>query len=333
MQTLSPMPGKKKRIHYCIIRHFIMVVLAMTDFNSCSSGNTPLNAVYFSMEDHRTRAQFHSHGKNVCVMIAHQDDEFPISPTLREHLFNGDTLIFVWATRDKDMKDREKRKKEALRAVALLNVLPSNQYFLDFNEQTIHFHINELIHRYARIFERHSPALIYIPAFEGGHIDHDTVHFCAVEALSISPNPSTAYEFALYNNYNNNNLIRRLAEFSRFIPSPQPEEILTLDAGGKRFKRAYWNCYKSQMLKFNLAIYLSGDADELWTMDKVRQVPAYTYTNPPHSGKLSYERNFPFQFREFRDAVNRYRQNAFRGGDAVTGYDIENTPHVKGSAE
>ena len=141
---------------------------------------------------------------------------------------------------------------------------------------------------------------IWVPAWEGGHQDHDVANFLASRVAGGRP----VIEFAEYNRGGGTVLWNRFA-------APNGGEVeVRLDAGEIAVKRRLLTIYASE--KANLA---AARVER----ESSRPLPAYDYTKPPHAGRLLRER-FHWVGRLFRhprvdfepsqniyDALKRYR--------------------------
>ena len=117
-------------------------------------------------------------------LFAHHDDEFFIAVTMRRLAAARLPVTAVWLTRGG--LHGERREAESRRAMELIGVKPSDQYFLRLADGHAIDHLDEIVERLTRLFEEIKPASVFVPAFEGGHPDHDTAQLAAAVALKRS---------------------------------------------------------------------------------------------------------------------------------------------------
>ena len=128
-----------------------------------------------------------------------------------------------------------------------------------------------------RAIERLRPQALLTLAYEGGHPDHDSCNLLVSLASRTFGLP--AWEAPIYSRVQETE--SDLPHPQRFIQAngteidvrPTPEEIAR--------KREMWLAYGSQ-----------GDFLRVFSpeVERVRPLPAYDYSQPPHPGKLNYER-------------------------------------------
>lgn len=117
---------------------------------------------------------------------------------------------------------------------------------------------------------------VWAPAYEGAHADHDSANVLAA-ALTEHPGGAavTVYEYAEYNFYGG--VIRA----QTFPKTEGREHILLLSPAEREFKRQALAAYRSAQ----------GDLGYVGVeRESFRRLGAYDYGQPPHSGKLFYQR-------------------------------------------
>jgi LmbE family N-acetylglucosaminyl deacetylase len=140
--------------------------------------------------------------------------------------------------------------------------------------------------RPSRALRRHLPAVrqevaeaiglcraqvLWVPAYEGGHQDHDAANAVGTALRHTVP----VWEFAEYN------LAGGRVCSHRFPGSTGTEVILSLDAGEAERKKRALSLYASE--RGNLAHVACRQ-------ESFRPLAAYDYGRPPHPGRLFYER-------------------------------------------
>jgi hypothetical protein len=276
-----------------ILRPFIFTLVIL--ISACASSRPSLQCVV----DHPIPQIKNG---NVLVVVAHQDDEVFIVTRLRQHILSGDSIYLLWtaASYQGDSEYAETRVTESLHAMERLGVKSSNCSFLKFPDGQTHKHVKEIIHRISILINDVRPKTIYVPAFEGGHIDHDIANFAVAKAINDLDYTVEIYEFPLYSAYNT----PRILPFTmRSFPSTLSTECRVLDDVGYQFVLDFWNQYPSQ--HFPLGWYLAIRPGQFRTfgIEYLRPMKWHNYLQTPSEGAVGYERFLKVKFQDFREAV------------------------------
>ena len=166
--------------------------------------------------------------------------------------------------------DRVRRRRdEALQAALALAIEPVES--LDLPSRTLRCHLPMALAAVERACAGCRAGMLWVPAYEGGHQDHDAAN--AIGALFRSRLP--VWEFSEYNFAGGS--IRR-QEF----PQPAGDAIrLHLTSAEMTRKRDLLTIYRSE--RGNL--HHVGCRQETF-----RPLIPYDYARPPHPGRLFYER-------------------------------------------
>jgi len=125
--------------------------------------------------------------------------------------------------------------------------------------------------RLADLIARRQIDMVWAPAYEGGHQDHDVANFIAASLQDKAP----VWEFAEYNNAGGR------TRSQEFPAATGAETALHLDQREVATKRAALQLYPSE--RGNLAHIAAA-------REAFRPVAAYDYAQPPHPGTLFYQR-------------------------------------------
>ncbi|MBL8672881.1 MAG: PIG-L family deacetylase [Alphaproteobacteria bacterium] len=131
---------------------------------------------------------------------------------------------------------------------------------------------------------RFRPSVLWAPAYEGGHIDHDAACFLAGHVAAGSPAPAV-WEYAAYNF--DGGRIR-----SHAFPSALGSEVTLAPTDEERLRKAK-----------ALAAYASerGNLDYVrLDREQFRPLAAYDFARPPHGGTTFYARFHWVPFRHPR---------------------------------
>ncbi len=176
----------------------------------------------------------------------------------------------LWPWRRQDYAARvARRRSEALAAAAALGLSPAA--FQPWPSRRLKRHLAEADALIARTIAEHRIDALWVPAWEGGHQDHDAANFLAAGYAASLP----VIEFAEYN------FAGGTPRAQRFIETTGEERQLVLSPRERAAKRELLALYRSE--RGNLRHI--GCACE-----SLRPLAPYDYGSPPHSGLLFYQR-------------------------------------------
>lgn len=130
--------------------------------------------------------------------------------------------------------------------------------------------------------ERHRIDRVWVPAYEGGHQDHDSANILASRLRGAAIWEFSEYHFA-----------GGCVASQRFIRADGTERILDLAPAEREAKRALLRLYASE--RGNLG-YVGIEREAF------RPLARYDYARPPHEGRCFYQR---FQWVPFHPRVDR----------------------------
>ncbi len=163
----------------------------------------------------------------------------------------------------------QRRRDEARAAAALLGIVPLD--FLGWPSRTLKSHVDDAAALVAGILERRAIDAIWVPAWEGGHQDHDVANFLAARVAGGRP----VIEFAEYNRGGG------AVRWNRFAIANGSETELRLSPEEIAAKRRLLTLYRSE--RSNLAPVRVA-------VESQRPLPAHDYGRAPHDGPLLRER-------------------------------------------
>lgn len=137
-------------------------------------------------------------------LFAHQDDEFAVYHQIANDIQRGNRVICVYFT--DGGKEALRRNTESIRSLSKLGVSPEQVIFqglqLGVKDGELVNYLDELTNwflPYLRSFvDIHR---IYIPAWEGGHPDHDALHVLTCLITCKLDLIDSVRQFSLYNAY------------------------------------------------------------------------------------------------------------------------------------
>lgn len=225
------------------------------------------------------------------VIVAHPDDEaIGVGARLKSlpdaiivHVTDGAPRDPVYAQK-KGFATREEyaraRQDELAAALSLVGVGPDRTRCLNMVDGEATERLVELSYALADLLDEFRPEVVLTHPYEGGHTDHDATAFAVHLACGMLRREGVPAPLVLeFTSYNFKDGERTIGEFIPFFgvtakQADLPAELQTL-------KREMYDCFISQKE------CLSAFPVE---REKFRPAPRYTFTKPPHSGPLLYER-------------------------------------------
>lgn len=226
---------------------------------------------------------------NTLFCFAHQDDEYGIFARLHWHCRRGDRVYCAYLTDGGAL--RQRRRQESLAVLASLGVVQERVSFpgieYAWQDGHLHAHYADCCRWLAALMDTLEPlGCVYLPAWEGGHPDHDTVHAAAVTVLRQRPRPLPVWQFPLYNGYR-----CRGPLFRTMLPLPGngPVVRMPMPLGLRLFYTRLCLRYPSQW-KTWLGLFLPVALRYMLTGVQQMQAVPLRRRSRPHPGRLYYER-------------------------------------------
>jgi len=226
-------------------------------------------------------------------LFAHQDDEYGVFQKIIDELHAGNLVYCAYLT-DGSVRNvpTERRNSESLRVLTKIGVLERNIVFagsiLSIRDGKLPEN-SSLATRWIRDWFASYPLIcsIYVPAWEGGHHDHDALHAITVRIVDGFGCLSIVHQFPLYNGYQCKGPFFRL-----LLPLPNNGPIENKRILWKDRLRFLGFCisYSSQakswlgLFPFVLLHYL------IHGLQSIQPVSVDRISCRPHAGPLYYER-------------------------------------------
>jgi LmbE family N-acetylglucosaminyl deacetylase len=230
-------------------------------------------------------------GKRILILVPHPDDEVVGAALAIRRALAGGSEVFtldlthgvppkeaLWPwTRMSHAARVETRRREAAAAAHDLGIARLVDDGLA--ARRLRFALPAAYARLRAALTAHAIDMLWVPAYEGAHTDHDCANALAAAAVRDLPG-LTAWEFAEYNNAGGR---RHANEF----PDRRGGEITIApeDDDEGRWKTQLLRLYRSEA--FNLGNISGGKAP---FRESFRPLPRHDYSRPPHPGRLFYER-------------------------------------------
>ena len=243
------------------------------------------------------------------LIVAHQDDECigagarlcRLEDAMIVHVTNG-------APRDPEFARRagysnrddyeEARKLEALRALELAGIRQDQIVGLDMMDGEASYHLVELSLEIADLIDELRPEVVLTHPYEGGHTDHDATAFAVHLACGLLRRDGAAAPAVLeLTSYHTQRGIKTVCDF---LPADGFDpRTLNLSPEEQELKARMYAAYQSQQRCL-----------EPFPVDveRFRPAPRYVFTQPPHPGRLNYERyskRRPMTGDQWRDHARR----------------------------
>ncbi len=150
-----------------------------------------------------------------------------------------------------------------------------------------------------RAADRGHEPVVYVPAFEGGHPDHDALNLAVALARMRRPD-LRAREFPLYRRAGAGLAVQAPRPAAGTCAQPFDTLLLNDDALGLRRRLALANA--SQLLPSLMPLLALAWGAGRRRREPSRLLPAHEYTRPPQRRPLLYELYTRRRFEEFRAA-------------------------------
>jgi LmbE family N-acetylglucosaminyl deacetylase len=226
-------------------------------------------------------------------LFAHQDDEFGVFQKIIDEKFQGRQVLCAYLT-DGAAKgcSSPRRNRESLAVLTKMGVQEKDIFFvgqmLSIPDGTLHDHLTVVTDWIVNLLKCYQlVSSIYLPAWEGGHHDHDALHAIGVIAAEKSNLLESLRQFPLYNGY------RCRGPFFRVLlplAANGDVEVSKIPWANRIRFLLYCLSYPSQtktwvgLLPFVVLHYIFYGSQLLQTVSRER------ICQRPHVGPLYYER-------------------------------------------
>lgn len=221
--------------------------------------------------------------RNILLLAPHPDDEVAgCAAAIGRARAQGCRVFCAWLTTgipDEDAlwpwqhsRRTERvhvRRSEAERAAETLDIRPI--WFQDIPTRRVKDSLAQTYAGIERLLGETAAEVLWCPAYEGGHQDHDTTNFLA----SLFRDRVSVWEFSEYN------FAGSRVQSNRFPTETGREREIVLEEEERGRKRELLNIYRSERLNLR---YIAS------VREVFRLLGDYDYSRPPHAGKLFYER-------------------------------------------
>lgn len=247
-------------------------------------------------------------------LFAHQDDEFGVFAQLEWERLAGRRVCCVYATDGAATTDPDRRDAESRAVLRQLGVAADDILFigrqLGIGDGRLHLQVDVLASWLDAFLDAHAAIeAIFVPAWEGGHPDHDLLHAVAVKLLEARDRLQMVRQYPLYHGRGYPGPLFRVLSP---LPENGPVERRTIGWRGRlRYLRlclAYPSQWRTWVGIFPLVClrYLCGGAQQLQRVDSARLAEL------PHPGRLYYERRAFLDWPTLYAALNHKQPSKIR---------------------
>jgi LmbE family N-acetylglucosaminyl deacetylase len=231
-----------------------------------------------------------SETQSALLFLAHQDDEFGAQKLIDDAVALGIMVSGVYMTQAKDPQVNALRNHESLKVVLRLGVCAENISFageeLNILDGQLQWHLAAVADWVHEAMVKHDPLHIWIPAWEGGHPDHDALHAVVVELAAVRGLLGRVQQFPLYNGWRCRGPLFRVMQVL-----PDNGVVYNVPLPWSARWRYLRNClaYPSQwrtwmgLFPFVLARILFKGVQQVQEVSRERLIER------PHEGRLYYE--------------------------------------------
>lgn len=251
----------------------------------------------------------HSVERTAIFLFAHQDDEFGVFQQIREEASSGRAVRCAYLTDGRfDGVPAERRNRESLAVLDRLGVQSGHVHFAGNALSIPDAYLPEHMGRASRWIDDFLKSIsgemkIFVPAWEGGHHDHDALHAITVGVAQKTGRLKHVRQFPLYNGFGLTGPLFRV-----FFPLAQNGAVEKTRIPLKNRVR-YLRCcmgYPSQAVSWMglfphvLFHYFARGTQILQPVcaERVRQ--------RPHPGRLYYERRGFFSWHKMDFYLDRW---------------------------
>lgn len=253
----------------------------------------------------------------VLFLFAHQDDEFGVFAQIEWERQAGRRVRCVYVTDGAATADSNRRDAESRAVLRRLGVADDDILLiggeLGIGDGCLHTRVDVLAGWLAAFFDAQPEvAACFVPAWEGGHPDHDLLHAVAVHLLGARNRLAMVWQYSLYHG-------RGCPGPFFLVHSPLPENgPVEQRAISWRDRLRYLRLclsYPSQWRTW-IGLFPFVCLRYLWNgTQQLQRVSSARLAEPPHAGTLYYERRAFLDWPTMHAAVGRLAQ-VVRAGTA-----------------
>jgi len=229
-------------------------------------------------------------------VFAHHDDEVFCAGHLARVLHEGRPVRVLWATAG-GLAPAGRRVAEGERVRAALGLSGSAARDLRLADQAAVAGVGRIAQAVDDLVGSAEAPVVYVPAYEGGHPDHDAVNL-ALAVVRLGRPWLQVREFPLYRRGGAGLSVQALLS-PPGVATPAGD-TLPLDDEALRLRRRLVWANASQAAVSLLPLLALARLAGRGRVEESRVLPSHDYTRPPHQRPLLYELYTRRRFDEFR---------------------------------
>lgn len=244
-------------------------------------------------------------------LFPHQDDEFGVFYQIEQERRVGRRVMCIYVTDGSTTADPLRRNAESRAVLQRLGVAKDDIMFigqeLGIADGLLHTRV-EALARWLDAFVASLPGIesCYVPAWEGGHPDHDLLHAITLHLPVMQSRLDIVRQFSLYQGEGYGGPLFRVLSPLHGNGAVERQPVGWLDRlRYLRFCLAYPSQWRSWVGLFPFVCwhYLFDGAQQLQRVDGKR------LTTKPHTGSLYYERRAFLDWPTLRAAIDRVQSS------------------------
>ncbi len=241
-------------------------------------------------------------------LFAHQDDEVNVLSTFEPNVLKQ-RIVCIYITNGCFGKaSSDHRNAESMSVLSKLGVAASDIHFLgqamEVYDGKLHEHLERTLMRCWDLASSYgSVHQLFIPAYEGGHQDHDAAHLIGLALATKLWILDQTYQFSGYHGKGLPWILFKvmspIPENGSVIESPISWSLRVKYLGYCFHYRSQWKTWVG-LFPFYALNYLIYGKQRLQTVSPERALQR------PHSGKLLYEKRGFLEYKEFLETVTPF---------------------------
>jgi LmbE family N-acetylglucosaminyl deacetylase len=244
-------------------------------------------------------------------LFAHQDDEFGVFHEIIDVQRKGYRVICAYITTGViSGVSPQRRNRESLLILKQLRVQEQDIFFtgcaLSIPDTRLHEHLEPAANWIRQLIGGFSsPLLFYVPAWEGGHHDHDALHAITVSIAQERNMLGCVRQFSLYNAYRCAGALFRV-----FAPLPHngPIEVKRISWKHRLHFLRYCLSYPSQAMTW-IGLFPFVFLHYMFNGKQMLQPVSYErISKRPHNGPLYYEKRGFFTWEKMAACLIDWRK-------------------------
>ena len=245
----------------------------------------------------------------VLFLFAHQDDEFGVFGHIADEKRRGIDVVCAYLTDGGwNGQDIAIRNAETIAVLRDLGV-PSTAVLMigeraSVPDGKLHLHVESAWQALERSLAGRRVARVFMPAWEGGHQDHDVTHLVGLRVAARHGVLDQSRQFPLYHGAG---LVGPL--FRTFSPLPENGPVHRLPVSRSEcLKYSTWLLRYRSQIKSIAGLLIPATFGLTWKGGYLTQPVDVARTSArPHPGALLYERRVLLSFEELMTTTARFR--------------------------